>query len=109
MRAILMKKKPSGIDLLPILLLSFAVTLLACDHDKDVRQVGAQTTAASPAAETPLPKLSLPPDAGPAATIDSTRAFQYLKEIVALDRARWAAQIIRRWKTISSRTSKATR
>jgi glutaminyl-peptide cyclotransferase len=83
MRAILMKKKPSGIDLLPILLLSFAVTLLACDHDKDVRQVGAQTTAASPAAETPLPKLSLPPDAGPAATIDSTRAFQYLKEIVA--------------------------
>ncbi len=67
---------------LSILWLSFAVSFLACDHDKDASQVGAQT-AAPASNDTTLPKLSLPPDSGPPPAIDSARAFQYMKEIVA--------------------------
>jgi glutaminyl-peptide cyclotransferase len=68
----------------PILLLSFAITFLACDRDKDASQVGAQTATQAPTSpDTTLPKLSLPPDSGPPPVIDSARAFQYVKEIVA--------------------------
>jgi len=73
----------SRITFLPLLLLSFAVAFLACDHDKDASQVGAQTAAPTAPAETALPKLSLPPDSGSPPKIDSARAFQYVKEIVA--------------------------
>lgn len=66
----------------PVLLLSFAVTFLACDHYKDAGQVGAQT-AAPASTDTTLSKLSLPPDSAPPPVIDSVRAFQYVKEIVA--------------------------
>ena len=83
MRAILIKKKLSGIDFVPILVLSFAVTLLACDHDKDASQVGAHTAAQTASDDTASTNLSLPPAAGPPPTIDSARAFQYVKEIVA--------------------------
>jgi glutaminyl-peptide cyclotransferase len=68
---------------LPILLLSFAVNFVGCDHDKDVSQVGAQTSAPTAPADATLPKVSLPPDSRPPPTIDSARAFQYVKEIVA--------------------------
>jgi glutaminyl-peptide cyclotransferase len=69
---------------IPILLLFFAVTFLACDHDKNASQVGAQTaTPAQTSTDTTLSKLSLPPDSGPPPVIDSVRAFQYVKEIVA--------------------------
>jgi Zn-dependent M28 family amino/carboxypeptidase len=68
----------------PILLLSFAITFLACDHDKDASQVGAQTATPAPTfSDTTLPKLSLPPDSGPPPVMDSVRASQYVKEIVA--------------------------
>ena len=68
----------------PILLLSFVVTFLACDHDKDASQVGAQAATPAPGStDTILSKLSLPPDSGPPQAIDSARAFQYVKEIVA--------------------------
>src|SRR6204780_5000100 len=83
MRAILIKKKLSGIHFVPILLLSFAVALLACDHDKDASQVGPHTAAPTASDDTAVRKLSLPPDTGPPPTIDSARAFQYVKEIVA--------------------------
>ncbi len=65
----------------PVLLLSFAVTFLACDHDKDAGQVGAQT-AAPASTDTTLSKLSLPPDSAPPPVFDSVRALQYVKEIV---------------------------
>jgi Zn-dependent M28 family amino/carboxypeptidase len=65
---------------LPTLLLSLAVTFQACGHDKDASQAGGQTAAS---ADTTLPKRSLPPDSGPPPVIDSARAFQYLKDIVA--------------------------
>src|SRR5258706_6148158 len=68
---------------LPILLLSFAVALVACDRDKDATPAAAQNRVLSAPADTALPKLSLPPDTGPRPAIDSARAFQYVKEIVA--------------------------
>ena len=83
MGAVLRKRKLSGISLLPLLLLSFAVTLLACDHDKDAGANGAHTKAPAASDDTAATKLSLPPDAGSPPTIDSARAFQYVKDIVA--------------------------
>ena len=73
----------SKITFLPILLLSIVVTLIACDQDKDARAAGAQTSAPTGTADAGKPKLSLPPDSGPPPAIDSARAFQYVKEIVA--------------------------
>ncbi len=43
----------------------------------------AQTPVARARTDTTLSKLSLPPDSGPPPVIDSVRAFQYVKEIVA--------------------------
>jgi glutaminyl-peptide cyclotransferase len=65
----------------PVLLLSLAVGL-ACEPDKNNDSVKAQTQP--PAADASVPKLSIPPDSGPAPTIDSARAMQYVKEIVRL-------------------------
>lgn len=65
---------------LPVLLLSFALTFVSCDHDKDVIPAKVQTPVPSTPPETP--KLSLPPDSGPPPAFDSARAFQYVKEIV---------------------------
>jgi glutaminyl-peptide cyclotransferase len=74
----------SKIVALSILWVSFAVSLVACGHDKDVGQIGAQAASPAPAStDTTPPKLSLPSDSGPPPAIDSARAFQYLKEIVA--------------------------
>jgi Zn-dependent M28 family amino/carboxypeptidase len=74
----------SKMPALSILWLWFAVSFVACGHDKDVSQLGAQTAspATAPTDTTP-PKLSLPADSGPPPAIDSARAFQYLKDIVA--------------------------
>jgi glutaminyl-peptide cyclotransferase len=82
MRTILIKKKLSGVDFVPILLLLLAVTLLACDHDKAASQVGAHT-AAPTAPDDTVHRLSLPPDTELPLAVDSARAFQYVKEIVA--------------------------
>jgi len=82
MWAILILKKLSGIHFVPILLLSFTVTLLACDHDKGASQVSGHTSVRTASNDT-VHKLSLPPDTGPPPAIDSARAFQYVKEIVA--------------------------
>src|SRR6202451_3582647 len=76
-------RKISTTRFLPILLLWVALTLVACGHDGNSGQVGAQAAAPSTPADTTLPKLSLPTDTGPPSAIDSARAFQYLKEIVA--------------------------
>jgi len=43
----------------------------------------AQTPVARARTDTTLPTLSLPPDNSPLPTVDSARAFQYVKEIVA--------------------------
>jgi len=69
---------------LRVLLLSIAVAALACDRDSDASRVKAQTQPAAPAAAPPVLELSLPPDSGPPPTIDSARAMQYVKEMVAL-------------------------
>ncbi len=67
-----------------MLWLSFALSFVACGHDKDASQVGAQTAPPAAAATDTTPtRLSLPPDSGPPPAIDSARAFQYLKDIVA--------------------------
>lgn len=66
---------------LRVLLLSFAVTAVSCDHDKNASQVRAQSPASIPPAQTP--KLTLPPDSGPPPSIDGARAMQYVNEIVA--------------------------
>src|SRR5229473_5228108 len=71
------------ITVLPILLLSFAVTPVACDRDKDARPAAAQNQAAIAPADSALSKLSLPPDNGRPPTVDGARAMQYVKEIVA--------------------------
>ncbi len=65
---------------LSVLCLSFAVTFISCDHEKDADHVSAQNQAAG---DTSVPKLSLPPDDGPPPTVDGQRAMQYVKEIVA--------------------------
>jgi glutaminyl-peptide cyclotransferase len=67
---------------LPILFVAFAVTFVACDHDKDAAQVRAERPAQTAPSDAVV-KLSLPPDNGPPPTIDSARAMQYVKEIVA--------------------------
>jgi glutaminyl-peptide cyclotransferase len=77
MQLILIKILP-----LPILLLSFAINF-ACDHDKDAVPATAQAPVAVAQPDTTLPKLSLPPDTGTLPAIESARAFQYIKEIVA--------------------------
>ena len=81
--AIVRKSKRSGMKFVPIVLLSFAATLMACDHDKDASSTAAQTKVPAASDDTAATKLSLPPDAGSSPAIDSTRAFQYVKEIVA--------------------------
>ena len=69
---------------LRMLLLSIVVALVACNPDQDATPVKAQTQPAPhDTATSSLPKLSLPPDSGPPPTIDSTRALQYAKDIVA--------------------------
>ncbi len=65
----------------PLLVFSIA-GLLACDRDQNASSVKAQ--APPPAVEASAPILSLPPDTGPAPTIDSMRAMQYVKEMVKL-------------------------
>jgi glutaminyl-peptide cyclotransferase len=77
-----MMTKPGQIFSRAILLL-LAVTFVACDHDKDAVPMTAQTPVAVAHPDTSLPKLSLPPDTGALPAIDSARAFQYLKDIVA--------------------------
>jgi glutaminyl-peptide cyclotransferase len=69
--------------LLPILLVWSAISFVSCDRDKEAVPMTAQTPVAHARTDTNLPKLSLPPDNGPPPTIDSARAFEYLKEIVA--------------------------
>ncbi|HUA16947.1 MAG TPA: M28 family peptidase [Verrucomicrobiae bacterium] len=59
--------------------------LFACDRNKPVAAStppAASDAAASAAADTPLPVLTLPPDSGPPPAIDATRAMQYVKDIV---------------------------
>ncbi len=71
------------IGILPALLFSLAVSFVSCDHDKSAGPGKTQTPASTAPADSPLHQLSLPPDKGPPPAIDSARAFQYLKEIVA--------------------------
>jgi glutaminyl-peptide cyclotransferase len=77
------KRTVSKPIVLRILLLSIAVAILACDRDKDSGPVKAQSPPPATAADTSVPQLSLPPDSGPLPAIDSARAMQYTKEIVA--------------------------
>jgi glutaminyl-peptide cyclotransferase len=66
-----------------VLLLSLALTFVACDHEKGASAAATAPPEQSAPAELALPKLSLPLDSGPPPAIDSARAMQYVKEIVA--------------------------
>jgi glutaminyl-peptide cyclotransferase len=66
-----------------ILLLAIAVALVACDRDNDASPTKAQTQPPAQPTAASVPKLSLPPDSGPPPTFSSTRAMQYVKEMVA--------------------------
>ncbi len=66
-----------------LLFFSLAAMFVACDHEKNVNAVAAQSPSQSGASKESAPKLSLPADSGPPPTIDSTRTMQYVKEIVA--------------------------
>jgi len=76
-------RKIGTTSFLPILLLWAAVTFVACGHDGNSSHVAAQVPAPNTPADTILSKPSLPPDSGPPPAIDSARAFQYVREIVA--------------------------
>ncbi|MGC2369202.1 MAG: M28 family peptidase [Candidatus Sulfotelmatobacter sp.] len=80
-RNVIARKMFSKKITLRILLLSIAIAIVACNRDQDATPVKAQT---QPAAAPSLPTLSLPADSGPPPAFDSTRAMQYVKEIVAL-------------------------
>jgi len=62
-------------------LLCLAGGFVACDRGKDTAHAASQTSASRP--EAAVGKLSLPPDSGPPPSIDSHRAMQYVKDIVA--------------------------
>ena len=66
-----------------ILLFGFVGTFVGCDREKDAAPVRAESPASISAAEATALKISLPPGSGPPPTIDSARAFEYVKEIVA--------------------------
>ncbi len=66
----------------PVLLLLIVIAFAACERDKDISQVKAQTQPPA-ASDLSKPKLSLPADSGPLPSIDSARAMKYVKEIVA--------------------------
>src|SRR5579872_459641 len=72
----------SGSKYLRWILLACAVTLLACDRDKDAAQ-GQSAPPVAPA-DTSLPTLTFPPDSGGVPAFDANRAMQQVKEIVAL-------------------------
>jgi glutaminyl-peptide cyclotransferase len=78
--------KTRGRIAVSLLLLAIAALFAACERDKDASAVNAQTQPppAAAGADASTPKLSLPPDSGPPPAIDSARAMQYTKEIVAL-------------------------
>lgn len=63
-----------------VVVLTLALTALACDHEKETAQ-GQSQPSITPA-ETPAPALNLPADAGPPPTFDGDRAMQYVKDIV---------------------------
>jgi Zn-dependent M28 family amino/carboxypeptidase len=65
---------------LSALLLLLTIVLIACDRGKNVAPMAAH---AADLTDPTLSKPSLPPDSGPPPTIDSNRALQYVKEIVA--------------------------
>jgi Zn-dependent M28 family amino/carboxypeptidase len=71
-------------NLLPLLFLALSIALLCCQNDREKESNSADAQSpAQPPADTTLPKLSLPADAGPPPAFDSARAMQYVKEIVA--------------------------
>jgi len=62
------------------ILMAVALALLACDRDKEAAP--SQTPPAAAAADTAIPTLNLPADAGPLPQFDGDRAMQYVKDIV---------------------------
>jgi Zn-dependent M28 family amino/carboxypeptidase len=65
------------------LLFSLAFSVLSCARDKDVTSPQTPAPVVVASAESPAIKLSFPADTEPLPAIDSARAFQYIKDIVA--------------------------
>src|SRR5580693_919039 len=72
----------TGAKLFWWILLILALTLLACDRDKETAQNQLPPAAAPAPAEATRPPLTFPPDSGPAPAFDADRAMKYVKEIV---------------------------
>ncbi len=70
----------TGTQSLRCILLAVLLTVLACDHDKEIAQ--GQTPSATPPADTMSPTLAFPPDSGSQPAVDGNRALQYVKDIV---------------------------
>jgi hypothetical protein len=67
---------------LPLFLASVALTLFACDRATSVTSTQTPPSSAG-SGESSAIKLSFPADTEPLPAIDSVRAFQYIKDIVA--------------------------
>lgn len=65
------------------MLFSLAFSVLSCACDKDVASPQTPAPVAAASAESSAIKLSFPADTEPLPAIDSARAFQYIKDIVA--------------------------
>ena len=65
-----------------VLFLTLSGLNLACDHNKDTAEAKTQIVPEAAPAEKALPALSFPSENGPLPTIDSSRAMQYVKEVV---------------------------
>jgi glutaminyl-peptide cyclotransferase len=68
-----------------VLLPAIVLALIACtqDNDKAAQPADPPTLPAANQSDTALPKLSLPPDNGPAPTFSGKQAMEYVKDIVA--------------------------
>jgi len=67
----------------PLLLASLAFSFLSCDRDTNFTSAQTPPSTAAASAESSVIKLSFPADTEPLPAIDSARAFQYIKDIVA--------------------------
>jgi len=65
------------------LAVSGMASFAACNHGKDVSEVSAKSPGPAGAEDLKSPTLSFPPDNTPRPAINSGRAMQYVKEIVA--------------------------
>jgi len=78
------KNQPVGRWAIVVLVLTLSLNGLACDREKEAATAPQATTPAVSASSAAAVESSSSADAGPPPSFNSTRAMQYVKEIVAL-------------------------